>query len=432
MIDDDAPEGSLSSLRYGLEGFGDIHADLDRLQRRIEAREPSLQALLPEEGRFKRLHREAEAACAAHPKPIFRASAFGALIGVKDIFHVDGHPTRGGSRLPPEELSGPQAEAVTRLQKDGALVLGKTVSTEFAYFAPGPTSNPHDPERTPGGSSSGSAAAVAAGYCPVALGTQTIGSIIRPAAYCGVVGFKPSHGRISTAGVIPLAPSADHVGVFAVDVASAHVAALTLLDEMRSGSLFTQPVLGIPEGPYLARASEEGLAHFRETCDWLTSRYKVKSVPALADVEEIETRHRRLVAAEAARVHEDWFRRFGELYAPQTAELIERGQKVSERQLDRDRKGGERLREELEELMEEHGIDLWLSPPAVGPAPRGLASTGDPVMNLPWTHAGLPALCLPAGRGAEGMPMGLQIVGRWHKDEDLLQWGYELARVLAQ
>ena len=143
------------------------------------------------------------------------------VIAVKDIFHVEGLPTRAGSRLPAAELGGPEAESVQALKRAGGLVLGKTISTEFAYFASGPTRNPHDPRHTPGGSSSGSAAAVAAGYCPLALGTQTIGSISRPASFCGVVGYKPTYGRISTAGVIPLSPSLDHVGIFSASVPDA-------------------------------------------------------------------------------------------------------------------------------------------------------------------------------------------------------------------
>lgn len=411
----------------------EIHEPLDQLRRRFEQCEPSLQAFLPEEGRFARLHREADKALAAIAEPLSRINVFGAPIGVKDIFHVNGLPTRAGSRLPPEELAGPEAEAVSRLRRRGALILGKTVSTEFAYYAPGPTRNPHHPEHTPGGSSSGSAAAVAAGLCPAALGTQTIGSIIRPAAFCGVVGFKPSYGRISTAGVIPLAPSLDHVGFLTASVLNAISLAVVLMDDYSSSmdAALRLPVLGIPEGPYLSRVSEEGLAHFRDTCDWLTSRFKVKPVPAMPDFDAIEERHHRLVAAEAARVHEDWFRRYRDLYAPQTAELIERGQKVTARQMKRDLAGRETLRDRLTGLMDEHGIDLWLSPPAPGPAPRGLGNTGSPVMNLPWTHAGLPTLGVPAGRNAGGLPMGLQITGRWRGDEALLQWGGRIAEVAA-
>jgi Asp-tRNA(Asn)/Glu-tRNA(Gln) amidotransferase A subunit family amidase len=248
-----------------------------------------------------------------------------------------------------------------------------------------------------------------------------------------VVGFKPSFGRISTRGVIPLAPSLDHVGFLTSDVLGAITLSVSLLSNYDSSilSMFRQPVLGIPEGPYLSHASEEGLAHFRDTCDWLTSRYKVKSIPAMPDFDKIVARHFRLVAAEAAQVHADWFERHRDLYAPQTAELIERGKAVSPGQLKRDRAGREKLRGELTALMDEHGIDVWLSPSAPGPAPRGLAATGNPVMNLPWTYAGLPVLGVPSGKSAEGLPMGLQITGRWLGDEDLLHFGSGIADVVA-
>jgi Asp-tRNA(Asn)/Glu-tRNA(Gln) amidotransferase A subunit family amidase len=411
----------------------EVHHLLEQVEELFAQREPALQAFVPEKGRFARLHREIEEVFAAHPKPMDRAYLFGIPIGVKDLFHVDGLPTRAGSRLPPEELAGPEAEVVTRLRAIGALILGKTVATEFAYFAPGPTRNPHHPEHTPGGSSSGSAAAVAAGLCPAALGTQTIGSIIRPAAFCGVVGFKPSHGRISTRGVIPLAPSLDHVGFLTRDVLGAISLTTALMPDwsFSISSSFRQPVLGVPEGPYLSHVSEEGLAHFRDTCDWLTSRYKVRPVQAMPDFDKIVARHLRLLAAEAAQVHADWFRRHRDLYAPQTAQLIERGQAVSPGQLARDRAGRARLRGELTALMDEHGIDLWLSPSAPGPAPHGLAATGDPVMNLPWTYAGLPVLGVPSGKSADGLPLGLQITGRWQGDEDLLNFGDDIAGVVA-
>jgi len=410
---------------------GDLHGHLDRLEDRFRDREPSLQAFLPEDGRFERLHREADALLAQYPDPKSRPELFGVPIGVKDIFHVDGFPTRAGSRLSPEELRGPEAVSVTLLKQAGALVLGKTVSTEFAYFAPGPTRNPHHPERTPGGSSSGSAAAVAAELVPLALGTQTIGSIVRPAAFCGVVGFKCSYGRISAEGVIPLAPSLDHVGTLTPDVRGAAVAARLLCPDWRTPAPRRRLVLGVPEGPFLARPSEEGRAHFHASCERLTQAgFEIWSMPAMPDFEEIETRHRRLVAAEAAKVHEEWFRRFRGLYAAQTADLIKLGQTVSSAELEEDRAGREKLRGELTASMDAHGIDLWLSPAALGPAPRGLASTGDPIMNLPWTYAGMPTLGIPAGLSIERLPMGIQVTGRFWADEELLAWGAEIERAL--
>ena len=404
---------------------------LDRLAAHFAEREPGLRAFLPEEGRFERLRRELAALQARWPDPGDRPPLFGVPVGVKDIFRVDGFETRAGSRLPPELFQGPEAPSVTALKRAGALILGKTVSTEFAFFAPGPTRNPWNPEHTPGGSSSGSAAAVAAGLCPLALGSQTIGSILRPAAFCGVVGFKPSYERISRDGVIPLAPSFDHVGLFTPDVRGAERAAALLCRVWRPEVPPRRPRLGIPEGPYLERAAGEGRAHFREVCGRLAAAgYAVESVPALPDFQKIVEWHFEAVAAEAARVHQDWFARYGDLYAPRTAELIRRGQAVSDEQLARYRHGREELRNELAALMDEHRIDLWISPPALGAAPRGLEATGDPVMNLPWSHAGMPAVCLPAGRNAEGLPLGLQVAARWWADEELLAWARGLEEAL--
>ncbi|HEX7180489.1 MAG TPA: amidase [Thermoanaerobaculia bacterium] len=405
--------------------------DLDRLAALFAEREPAVRAFVPEEGRFERLRRDAEALRSRWPEPSDRPPLFGVPAGVKDIFHVDGFETRAGSRLPLEALRGNEAPSVTALKGAGALILGKTVSTEFAYFAPGPTRNPWNPEHTPGGSSSGSAAAVAAGLCPLALGTQTVGSIIRPAAFCGAVGYKPSYERISRDGVIPLAPSFDHVGLFAPDIETAERAAAVLVQGWRHASPERRPRLGVPEGAYLNRAAGEGLVHFREVCHRLArAGYDVEPVPALEDFDEIVERHYRIFAAEAARVHQEWFVRYGSLYDHRTVELIRRGQKVADGQLDRDLTERAGLRDALAARMDERGLDLWLSPPALGAAPRGLDSTGDPVMSIPWTHAGMPAVCLPAGRNVAGLPLGLQAAARFGADEELLAWAHGLEGAL--
>ncbi|HSS75762.1 MAG TPA: amidase [Thermoanaerobaculia bacterium] len=406
-------------------------SELDRLEALFAAREPEVHAFLPEEGRFERLRREEGALLDRWPDPARRPPLFGVPVGVKDIYRVDGFPTRAGSRLPPEELKGPEAASVTILREAGALILGKTVSTEFAFFAPGPTRNPWNSEHTPGGSSSGSAAAVGAGLCPLALGTQTIGSILRPAAFCGAVGFKPSYERISREGVIPLAPSLDHMGFFTPDVAGAARAAAVLCRDWHAVKPGKKPRLGVAEGPYLERASGEGLVHFRQVCHRLVDAgFEVLHVPALPDFGEIAERHFRITAAEAARVHRDWFARFGDLYAPKTVELIRRGQSVTDDELERDLDGREELRDVLTGLMDDHRLDLWLSPPALGAAPRGLDSTGDPVMNIPWSQAGMPAICLPAGRNAAGLPFGVQVAARWWADEALLAWAGDLETAL--
>lgn len=404
---------------------------VDRLEAHFNAREPDVLAFVPEAGRFDRLRRDVRALLEQYPNAGARPSLFGVPVGVKDVFRVDGFPTRAGSRLPAELFEGDEAESVTRLKRAGALILGKTVSTEFAYFVPGPTRNPRNPAHTPGGSSSGSAAAVAAGLCPLTLGTQTIGSIIRPAAFCGAVGFKPSYERVSRAGVIPLSPSLDHVGPFAGNVAGVTQAARALTGDWRCEIPEAEPVLGVPDGPYLAQATEQGLAHFRLVCHRLTQAgYQLRSVPALADFEAIRERHNLIVAAEAARVHAEWFARHAALYHPRTADLIRRGQAVSDRALADALRGRAGVRDELTALMNAAGIDAWIAPSAPGSAPSGLESTGDPVMNLPWTHSGLPAINLPAGTDQAGLPMGLQVIGRWYEDEVLLAWAEAIERAL--
>lgn len=405
---------------------------LDHLKDQFNLRESSVLAFVPEEGRFGRLYREAEELLRRYPQPETRPPLFGIPIGVKDIFHVAGFTTRAGSKLPPELLQGPEAESITALKKAGALIMGKTVTTEFAYFGPGPTRNPHNPDHTPGGSSSGSAAAMAAGMCPLTLGTQTIGSIVRPASFCGVVGYKPTYERISRAGVIPLSPSLDHIGVFTVDVAGAKMAAGLLYGNWEVViSNLGKPTLGIPEGPYLNRASAEMLAHFRGTCRKLAEAgYEIKPVNVMADFEAIYERHYLITNAEAARVHKDWFPRFRELYHPKTVEKLEQGRAVSDEALAQALGEREKFSDTMARLMDEHQIDLWISPSAVGPAPKGLDSTGDPVMNLPWSQAGLPSINLPSGRNSDGLPLGLQLTARWQDDEELFEWAIGIEKAI--
>jgi Asp-tRNA(Asn)/Glu-tRNA(Gln) amidotransferase A subunit family amidase len=395
--------------------------------------EPSIQAFLPEDDRFARLRNEAETLIVDFPDLIRRPLLFGALVGVKDIFHVEGFITRAGSRLPSDLLQGEEAKSVTRLKEAGALIFGKTVTTEFAYFFPGPTRNPHDLAHTPGGSSSGSAAAVAAGFCHLALGTQTIGSIIRPASFCGVVGLKPNYERISREGVIPLSPSLDHVGFFAPDVESAIDAARVLYRDWDEpvGAL-KRPRLGIPDGPYLQSASAETQAHFEKLCTGFEKAgYELEHVPVMSDFAEIRARHDLIMSAEAAQVHADWFGEYETLYSAKFIELVRRGQQINQEQLQSALSARDAFRSDMRRTFLDHNIDLWICPSTIGPAPRGIESTGDPVMNLPWTQAGLPALSLPAGKNEEGLPLGLQVVGNWYKDESLLFWARDLEKVLA-
>ncbi len=403
------------------------------MESRAATVEPEIHAFVSESDRWARVRGRAAELEKRWSTPATRPALYGVPVGVKDIFHVDGLATSAGSALPPAVLSGPQGPAVSRLLDAGAMVLGKTVTAEFAYFEPGPTRNPHDREHTPGGSSSGSAAAVAAGLCPLALGTQTIGSISRPAAFCGVVGVKPSYGRIPTDGVIPSALSVDTVGYFTQDVAGARLAADVLCDEWRTvPTPRDQPTLGIPEGPYLDQTGDTGRAAFEGHVDQLASNgYDIERVPVLEDVEAVNERHEQLVAAEMALVHEEWVREYADRYADATRELIERGQDVTAGEMARGRHGRESLRTALQRSMEEHGIDIWIAPSAPGPAPAGIDDTGDPVMNLPWTHAGLPTVSLPAGKTDAGLPVGLQCATWFDGDEDLLAWADGIAAAFA-
>ena len=424
-------------LRYSsIEDMRSGHLLLPEFLAQVEARflerEPAVLACIPEEDRFTRLYEDADTLAIAYPDLIKRPSLFGALVGVKDIFHVEGFTTQAGSRLPSAVLQGQEAKSVTRLKEKGALIFGKTVTTEFAYFYPGPTRNPHNPEHTPGGSSSGSAAAVAAGFCHLALGTQTIGSIVRPAAFCGVVGLKPTYDRISRDGVIPLSPSLDHIGFFTRDIFTAkHVAAALYNDWDDSISVDRKPVLGIPEGPYVEAASNSARTWFNTICDSLAQAgYELRHVPIMPGFQEVRARHDVIMSAEAAEVHANWFDKYADLYSAKFTELIKRGQSISDSQLQDAFTARDVFRDQITQTMVDNNIDLWVSPPTIGPAPKGLDSTGDPVMNLPWTQIGFPAINLPSGKTEDGLPMGLQVIGKWNADEVLLAWAENLEKTV--
>jgi Asp-tRNA(Asn)/Glu-tRNA(Gln) amidotransferase A subunit family amidase len=206
-----------------------------------------------------------------------------------------------------------------------------------------------------------------------------------------------------------------------------------LCRDWRPAGLKGRPVLGIPEGLYLNRATAEMLEHFQATSQKLADAgYKIKSLNVMPDFDAIRERQYLITAAEAARVHKEWFPRFRDLYHPKTIELLERGGSISDEALAEALRGCDRLWDELTHLMDEHRIDLWISPSAPGPALKGLESTGDPVMNLPWTQVGFPALNLPSGRSADGLPLGLQLTARWHEDEVLLGWAEEVEAALSR
>jgi len=366
-------------------GHMDLIGYVEERCRRVTQTDPRVEALLPEPERLERLSAEAGELQARFPNPEERPPLYGVLVAVKDIFHVSGFVTRAGTEVPPHLFAG------------------------SAYFEPGPTRNPHNPAHTPGGSSSGSAAAVAAGLCALALGTQTIGSVTRPAAFCGIVGFKPT---------------IDQVGLFTQDVAGMALAASVLCRDWRADFVRgVLPTLGIPLGPYLEQVEPEAMAAFEKQVRYLEERgVTVERIPVLADIEELNHLHRQMVFAEFAREHAEIYDQHATLYRPRTAEIIEIGKKVSEEEIVAARANGPRLREQLESQMLEAGIDLWVCPAACGPAPAGIRATGDPNMSLPWTHSGLPVVNLPAGRAKNGLPLSLQFIAPFGADEALLSW----------
>jgi Asp-tRNA(Asn)/Glu-tRNA(Gln) amidotransferase A subunit family amidase len=419
-----------SSLRSGQL---DLAQHLAQVRRRVQMVEPLIHAFLPERGRWTRLAGEARQLAVRWPDSTERPALYGVPVGVKDLFRVDGLPTRAGSTLPPRLFAGAEAWAVRRLRELGALILGKTALDEFAYSEPAPTRNPHNLAHTPGGSSSGSAAAVAAGVCPLALGTQTSRSVIGPAAFCGIVGYKPSHGRVPIDGVVALAPSFDVVGLLTQDVPGMQLAAAALVPEWHAVDLPRPPVLGVPEGLLLSWTQEEGRTAFERHVGWLAAAgYRIVRVPLGSD-DEITTMDRystTLLHGEMARIHADWYPRYADRYRPRTRRGVERGLAISDSALAAARAFRLQFRAHLENLMRRAGIDLWITPSSAGPAPEGLDITGWGGMTGAWSFAGLPCLSVPAGRAANGLPLGLQLVAGFGQDEALLGWAAGVATAL--
>lgn len=409
---------------------GEISAKefISSLQSHFDSREPEVLAFIPETNRFERLLKEAEELVKKYPDANNRPSLFGMTVGVKDIFHTEGFTTQAGSKLPKQDLQGKEAKSVTQLKNAGAIVVGKTVTTEFAYFTPGPTRNPHNANHTPGGSSSGSAAAIGAELCNITLGTQTIGSVVRPAAFCGVVGFKPTYERISREGVIPLSPTFDHIGIFARDVLTVKQVASVEISNWKTENENRKPVLGIPDGKYLENTSKEGLKDFEEAIKLLSTNYEIRHVQVMDDFDEIKSRHDAIMSYDASQVHKEWFGKHEALYSQKFADLIKRGRAVTSYKSHLEAR--DEFRNQITKVMNENQIDVWICPPAIGPAPKGLESTGDPAMCLPWTQIGFPAINIPTTKNEDNLPLGLQLVGELNSDEMLLAWAEQIEKVV--
>jgi len=353
-----------------------------------------------------------QARCVARDAPLR-----GAVVGIKDIFDVAGMPTRCGLRSEGRRAAR-DADAVARLRVAGAVIVGKTQTTPYAWLDPARTRNPHALDRTPGGSSAGSAAAVAAGHCSIALGSQTAASTLRPASFCGVVGYKPSFGRVPTGGVVPLAPSLDHVGVFARCVSDIVTAAVILdpsLAALRSAGAARRVVVDALDDDEIEPASRTALARAADALRACGREVKPLRLPGAVrrGGELLVT----VLAYEAAAEHGATWRALGAELAPRLSELLERGAATSATAYRAALAEREALRAEIGGIFEHAGA--LLTPCALGEAPHH-ASTGDGRYVRPWTFFGLPAVAVPVGSGPHGLPVGIQIVAPLGADAELL------------
>ena len=356
----------------------------------------------------------------------------GVPFGIKDIFDAAGMPATYGSPIYTGWWPASDASAAALPKAAGGILLGKTVTTEFANRQPGPTSNPHDPAFSPGGSSSGSAAAVADFMLPLAIGTQTGGSVIRPAAYCGVVGFKPSFGLFPPAGMRINTETLDTVGIMARSVGDIALfrAAMMAIPYEPPSMPQTAPCLGLCRGPHWDDAEPEGRAVLEAAADRLAAAGATMTDAALprecADADETQ---QILGAFEGLRNHMPELYRHEALLSPRLREeKIALGRKLNLDQFRNACRAAEKARMAAREWAS--GFDAILTLPAPGQAPRGLANTGSAVFNALWTQLYMPCLTLPAGHGPDGLPVGIQLVGRRHDDARLLEIGLWVERRL--
>ncbi|MDB5386528.1 MAG: amidase, Asp-tRNAAsn/Glu-tRNAGln amidotransferase subunit [Planctomycetaceae bacterium] len=446
-----APDETLRSVARDIrDGKRTCVEVLQRCLRQIDTWEPQVKAWVhvDRDGALEQATVLDDEARQGH----FRGALHGIPIGIKDIIDVAGFVTGCGSaalsQRPPAE---DDAVVVRKLRRSGAVILGKTVTTAFAFFDPPVTRNPWNLQHTPGGSSSGSAAAVATGMCLGALGTQTGGSIIRPAAFCGIVGYKPKRKQVNRNGVFPFASSLDHVGPMArtvADVATLYNAICRVDERLEELAEITRPsdrspCFGVLDIDFLAHVDDESRRAWNLTLDrLLAAGAEIVTVnwPEF-DLEEIWRRHRVLMATELASAHEDRLLQHPEDYPVHVKSLIEEGLRVPAAEYIRCRRHQHLLRHsvlELQRLADEEfdvdddsdpdqlryenaawDLDALLFPSAPGPAPDA-SSTGNPKMNSPWSFTGQAALTVPVGLSANGLPLGVQLISCSFGEEDLI------------
>lgn len=399
---------------------------------RIEEREPEIGAWAWYSPDYVLDQATALDAWSASGKPIGRLH--GLPVGIKDTIDTAGIPTGNGTVIDAGRVPTRDAYVVERLKAEGALIIGKTVTTELAFFAPGGTRNPHNPDHTPGGSSSGSAAAVAAGMVPLAIGTQTAGSVIRPASFCGVVGFKPTFGAIPRTGILPQAPTLDTVGVFARSVEEAALLAEVLfgyepadpattigpaprlLDIAQSPPPVT-PALAFAAPPMWDQATEETHVAFAELVAALGGCCETVALP---DVFARADAQREIIQfAELAKTLFPYERRGRDQLSERLRSAFDAGKAIFARDYLAALDWRALLNAALGAVFDRY--DAIVTAAAPGPAPHGLDSTGSPIFNGLWTLCGTPAISLPLLASGDGLPIGVQLVGRRGDDARLLR-----------
>ena len=398
----------------------------------IQAREPEVQAW----AYFNAEHALAQAKRADDSRVVGKplGPLHGVPVGIKDIIDTGDMPTEDGTPLHSGRTPWHDAKVVELLRVSGAIIMGKTVTTELATYMPGKTRNPHNPEHTPGGSSSGSAAAVAAGMVPLALGTQTNGSLIRPAAYCGVFGFKPSRGLISRQGILRQSERLDQPGGFARSIEDLALLGevLSVYDSDESGMLprANVPMLRVckedspmppklaliktPWWPQLDADTQEG---FGELVEHLGEHVGEFVLPDTAAA--VLDWHKTVMEADIAANYQTEYERGADKLSASLREQVERGRSVKAVDYLKAMARIPLVTEALDEIFDRY--DAILTPAVAGAAPHGLESTGNPMFCTLWTFCGMPAISLPLLRAGNGMPVGVQLVGRVGDDARLLR-----------
>jgi Asp-tRNA(Asn)/Glu-tRNA(Gln) amidotransferase A subunit family amidase len=437
--------GASEAARRMREGILTSQELVEACLERIRATEPTVQAwtFLDEQHALEQARAADDRRRSGEPVGALN----GLPVGLKDIIDTADMPTENGTVLHKGHTPASDAAVVKRLRAAGAVVLGKTVTTECAYFSPGKTRNPHNPEHTPGGSSSGSAAAVAAAMVPLALGSQTNGSVIRPGAFCGVYAFKPTHGLIPRTGILNLSRALDHVGIFSRSIDDLALVAEELVGhddgdpdtrprarvpfrEISNEEPPIRPMLAFIKTPPWTKMTDEAQQAFGELVESLGEC--VEEVDLTPSADDAWAWHKTIMEADMAAAFEREWQLGRDKLSEHLRSLIERGREVRAIDYQRARQGVPQIVASFDELFMER-YDAILTPAAPGSAPKGLGSTGDPAFCTLWTLCGMPAVTLPLMQDSGGLPIGVQLVGRRNFDARLLRTARWLAgRVQAQ